>query len=89
MAAGYRSYAFRWIGGLSAPVDSPSTGCECPTYKRDGSFSNSWVSDSCNVGHPSLPYTIPIFRLYMLAPIVSSYKVPATLTNAWQRKACE
>lgn len=86
MAAGYRSYAFRWLGGLSVPT---SNGCVCPTYKRDGSLSNNWVSDSCNVGHPSLPYTIPIFRLYMLAPIVSSYKIPATLTNAWQRKACD
>jgi len=96
MAAGFRSPFFIWIGGLSAvggsgpvPPDPDPNGCVCPTYKRDGSLSNSWVSDSCNVGHPSLPYTIPIFRLYMLAPIVSSYKVPATLTNAWQRKACE
>jgi hypothetical protein len=89
MAAGYRSFAFRWLGGLSAPVDSPSTGCECPTYKRDGSLSNNWVSDTCNVSRASLPYTIPIFRLYMLGPIASSYKIPATLANAWQRKACD
>jgi hypothetical protein len=89
MAAGFRSPFFIWVGGLSAPVDSPSTGCECPTYKRDGSLSNNWVSDTCNVSRASLPYTIPIFRLYMLGPIASSYKVPATLANAWQRKACE
>jgi hypothetical protein len=86
MAAGYRSYAFRWLGGLSVPS---STGCVCPTYKRDGSLSNNWVSDSCGVSHPSLPYASPMFRLYMLAPIASSYKVPATLANAWQRKACD
>jgi hypothetical protein len=86
MAAGYRSYAFRWLGGLSTPT---STGCVCPTYTRDGSLSNNWVSDTCGVGHPSLPYASPMFRLYMLAPIASSYKVPATLANAWQRKACD
>jgi hypothetical protein len=86
MAAGYRSYAFRWLGGLSTPT---SNGCVCPTYKRDGSLSNNWVSDTCNVSRASLPYTIPIFRLYMLGPIASSYKIPATLANAWQRKACD
>ena len=86
MAAGYRSYAFRWLGGLSTPS---SNGCVCPTYKRDGSLSNNWVSDTCSVSRASLPYTIPIFRLYMLGPIASSYKIPATLANAWQRKACD
>jgi hypothetical protein len=86
MAAGYRSYAFRWLGGLSVPS---STGCECPTYKRDGSLSNNWVADSCGVSRASLPYASPMFRLYMLAPIASSYKIPATLANAWQRKACD
>jgi len=25
----------------------------------------------------------------MLGPIASSYKIPATLANAWQRKACD
>jgi len=85
MAAGYRSYAFRWLGGLS----TPSTGCECPTYKRDGSVINQWISQSCDVGYSSLPYTLPIFRLYVFTPETESYTQSATLTNAWQRKACE
>ncbi len=89
MAAGLRSYVFRWIGGISVPVDAPSGGCECPEYKRDGSLTNNWVSDTCEVARPALPYTLPIFRLYMLSPISRSYKTPATLLNSWQRKACD
>jgi len=89
MAAGFRSPFFIWVGGLSAPGGSPSTECECPTYTRDGSVINQWISQSCDVGYSSLPYTLPIFRLYVFTPETESYTQSATLTNAWQRKACE
>jgi len=99
MAAGFRSPFFIWVGGLAAPggggpnppipPDPTPPGCVCVDYTRDGSLSNNWVSDTCNVSRASLPYTIPIFRLYMLGPITSSYKIPATLANAWTRGACE
>jgi hypothetical protein len=96
MAAGFRSPFFIWVGGLSAPggsgpepPDPNPTGCICPSYTRDGSLTNNWVSDTCNVSRASLPYTIPIFRLYILGPITISYKIPATLVNAWTRGACE
>lgn len=87
MAAGYRSYAFRWLGGLSAPVDTPSELCPCPEYSRDGTLFNSWKTDVLS-NRPSLPYTIPIFRLYAYTPVMNSYSTPATLTSGWVRKAC-
>jgi hypothetical protein len=88
MAAGYRGFAFRWLGGLSAPVDSPSTGCECPTYKHDGSLSNQWTSDSCDTLRPDLPFTIPIFRLYKFGSQPITYKTDQTLVNQWGRGTC-
>jgi hypothetical protein len=96
MAAGFRSPFFIWVGGLSAPggsgpepPDPDPTVCICPSYTRDGSVINQWISQSCDVGYSSLPYTLPIFRLYVFTPETESYTQSATLTNAWQRKACE
>lgn len=45
---GFQSYAFRWFFGYSAtggsgplpPVDP--TLCVCPTYKRDGTLTNTF-----------------------------------------------
>ena len=85
MAAGYRSYAFRWLGGLSTPT---SSGCVCPTYKHDGSLSNQWTSDTCDPLRPDLPFTIPIFRLYRFGSNVLTYKTDSTLTNQWGRRNC-
>ena len=73
MAAGYRSYAFRWLGGISAPVDSPSTGCECPPWNVPATLSNSWLTNTveCSNDEASLPFTLPVFRLYELGAVVS------------------
>jgi len=84
MAAGYRSYAFRWLGGLS----TPSTGCVCPTYKHDGSLSNQWTSDSCDPLRPDLSFTIPIFRLYTFGSLSITYKTDQTLVNQWGKRNC-
>jgi hypothetical protein len=93
MAAGFRSPFFIWVGGLAAPggvgpFPPTPTPCPCPTYGYDGSLSNNWVTDTSQCSALPLPYTIPMFRLYMLSPVISTYKTSATLTNAWQRKAC-
>lgn len=87
MAAGYRSYAFRWIGGLSVP--SASSGCLCPEYKVDGTLANTWRSDTCETSMASLPFTIRMFRLYRLGYQPRTYKQEATLVNGWARKACD
>ena len=96
MAAGFRSPFFIWIGGLSGtsgsgpiPPEPPVVLCPCPEYNRDGSLTNQWISQSCDVGYSSLPYTLPIFRLYVFTPETETYTQSATLTNAWQRKGCE
>ena len=87
MAAGYRSYAFRWLTGLSVP--SASDECPCPEYKVDGTLANTWRSDTCETSMASLPFTIPMFRLYRLGYQPRTYKQEATLVNGWARKACD
>ena len=87
--AGYRSLAFWWFTGYSVEVEPPVVLCPCPEYNRDGSLTNQWISQSCDVGYSSLPYTLPIFRLYVFTPEAETYTQSATLTNAWQRKGCE
>jgi hypothetical protein len=86
MAAGYRSYAFRWLTGLSVP--SASDECPCPEYKVDGTLTNTWRSDSCDPLRPDLPFTIPIFRLYRFGTNVITYKADSTLVNQWNRGNC-
>jgi hypothetical protein len=88
MAAGFRSPFFIWVGGLSAPVDNPSTECVCPTYTRDGSLSNQWTSDTCNPLRPELLLTIPMFRIYRFGSNVLTYKTDSTLTNQWGKRNC-
>lgn len=81
MAAGYRSYAFSWFTGYASDVITPAPGCPCPVYRNDETLSDNWISDACNVNLPSLPYTIPIFRLYMLVRENLPYKSEATIYN--------
>ncbi len=88
--AGYRSLAFWWFTGYSVEVEPPvDTGCSCPEYKVDGTLANTWRSDTCETSMASLPFTIPMFRLYRLGYQSRSYKQDATLVNAWVRKACD
>ena len=87
MAAGYRSYAFRWLTGYSVPA--ASGGCPCPEYKVDGTLANTWRSDTCETSMASLPFTILMFRDYRLGYQPRTYKQEATLVNAWARKACD
>lgn len=88
--AGYRSLAFRWFTGYSVGVEPPAEGgCPCPEYKVDGTLANTWRSDTCETSMASLPFTIPMFRLYRLGYQPRTYKQEATLVNAWARKACD
>lgn len=88
--AGYRSLAFRWFTGYSVEVEAPvETGCPCPEYKVDGTLASTWRSDTCETSMASLPFTIPMFRLYRLGYQSRTYKQEATLVNAWVRKACD
>jgi len=87
MAAGYRSYAFRWLTGYSVPAGG--SGCPCPEYKVDATLASTWRSDTCETSMASLPFTIPMFRLYRLGYQSRIYKQEATLVNGWARKACD
>lgn len=90
MAAGFRSRVFWWFTGYSAGGSGPvEPGCPCPEYKVDGTLVNTWRSDTCETSMASLPFTIPMFRLYRLGYQPRTYKQEATLVNAWVRKACD
>jgi hypothetical protein len=58
--------------------------CECPPWQIGPTLVDTWTPDSsCNLDFQSLPYTLPIFRLYMLARLGFSYKNDPTLANTW------
>jgi hypothetical protein len=72
MAAGYRSYAFRWFTGYSAGAAAPSApelwtrpGTVTSTYTQEQTLSNSWVpsgtvtSTYTRTGTTTDPWTQP------------------------------
>ena len=61
--------------------------CPCPSYGHDATLVNAWTSVSCNLDFQSLPYTLPIFRLYMIAQYNFLYKNNATLYNQFAHSA--
>jgi hypothetical protein len=95
MAAGFRSPFFIWVGGLSAPGGSgpeppepPDPGCPCTEYNREGTLVNSWLVNTCEAAKASLPFTIPMFRLYRFGYEPQLYKQTATLSKQFTRKGC-
>jgi hypothetical protein len=90
MAAGFRSYGFRWFTGYSAAGAAPAPSCPCP----DWTVEQTLVSAFCNpLEISSSAYSKDetldnAFKSPNEIP-TAVYTKPITLQSAWQRKACE
>jgi hypothetical protein len=75
---------FQSSARLSDISTGPIPDCVCPPWQIGPTLVDTWTPDSsCNLDFQSLPYTLPIFRLYMLARLGFSYKNDPTLANTW------
>ena len=89
MAAGYRSYAFRWFTGYSA-VSATPPGCPCPDWTVEQTLTNAFrnpleISSSAYIKDETLDNAFKSPNEISTA----AYTKPVTLQSAWQRKACE
>ena len=90
MAAGFRSYAFRWFTGYAVVSASPTPGCPCPDWTVEQTLVNAFrnpneVSTQTYITEVSLVDTFTNPNEMS----TTAYTKPATLANAWQRKACD
>jgi hypothetical protein len=48
--------------------------CECPPWRIPPTLSSSWLTNQvqCSDSQADLPFTLPVFRLYDLAEVISS-----------------
>lgn len=91
MAAGYRSYAFRWFTGYSAGGGGPvEPGCPCPDWTVEQTLVNAFINP--NEISTNLFVTEQTLANTFENPnelSSNAYTQTATLANAWQRKACD
>ena len=45
MAAGFRSFAAFWIGGIANPATAPEPSCPCPDWTVEGSLLDTFRKD--------------------------------------------
>lgn len=90
MAAGFRSYAFRWFTGYAVPAAGPEPGCHCPDWTVEQTLVNNFVNP-LEGSTAQFVNEQTTFNTYVNPTEVSSntYTTEATLVNAWQRKACK
>jgi hypothetical protein len=89
MAAGYRSYAFRWFTGYAAGGSGPvEPGCECPPWKMEQTLTDAFYTDQTLDNAFRTDETLDsIFKTD--ASLGNAFRKDQTLTNQWQRKACD
>ena len=46
MAAGFRSFAAFWIGGIARPATAPEPSCPCPDWTVEGTLFNTFKADT-------------------------------------------
>lgn len=91
MAAGFRSYAFRWFTGYAAGGGGPvEPGCPCPDWTVEQTLVDLFVNKN-EVSSNQFVNEQTLSDSFKNISEVSgnAYTKPATLANAWQRKACD
>lgn len=90
MAAGYRSYAFRWFTGYAVVSASPTPSCPCPDWTVEQTLVNAFRNPDEVSGNVFLTEQTLVNGFDNPNEVsCNAYTKPATLTNAWQRKACD
>lgn len=85
MAAGFRSYAFRWFTGYATPASA--TLCTCPEYKHDPTTGCLFVPDGTLSNQ--FESSVSLSNQFKSGEsIANQFKSDQTLTNQWGRGGC-
>ena len=89
MAAGYKSYAFRWFTGYAVPTASPEPGCPCPDWTVEQTLVDAFRNPN-EMSTETYITEVSLVDTFTNPNEMSStaYTNPETLINAWVRKGC-
>jgi len=90
MAAGFRSYAFSWFTGYAVVPASPTPGCPCPDWTVEQTLVDLFINKNETSTNPFIQEQSLVDVFKNISEVSTNvYTKPATLANAWQRKACD
>lgn len=89
MAAGFRSYAFRWFTGYAVAGASPEPGCPCPDWAVEQTLVDNFRNPN-EMSTETYITEVSLVDTFTNPNEMSStaYTNPETLINAWVRKGC-